>query len=121
MKSQLGKDINLTNISNVNQVSQLSNLSRNITVQILDIDMQDFKELVIKSVAYCICPSLEQDIVYFYNPKPISMINYNRPGKDNHNHPENTELPKLSKDKEYCLVLDMDETLIHFFDVSPST
>jgi hypothetical protein len=118
MKSQLGKDNNLTNISNINQISQISTFSKNVTVQILDIDLADFKELVIKSVAYCICPSLEQDIIYFYNPKPISMINYIKPGKDIHNHPENTELPKFSKDKEYCLVLDMDETLIHFFDVS---
>ncbi len=45
------------------------------------------------------------------------MNNYKGNSAEIYNHPEFTDLPKV-KDKEYSLVLDMDETLIHFFDVS---
>ena len=82
-----------------------------------ELDIYKFKELVLESVAYCICPSFEQQDTFSHsNQKPISMNNYKGNKAEIYNHPEFTDLPKM-KDKEYSLVLDMDETLIHFFDV----
>lgn len=30
-------------------------------------------------------------------------------------------LPEMDPDREYCLVLDLDETLVHFFDLGPDS
>lgn len=144
--------INQTSINNINNVNNNNN---NNTYPSLNI--YQFKELLLKSVAYCLCPILDNTTISMssiLNPKPINMMSCNhninniisnkllknRPAsayvnihsidksdevrndakKDNFfefNHPENTELPIYNYTKDYCLVLDMDETLIHFFDV----
>lgn len=95
---------------------QLNNLSLSITQNnqnVSNLSVEEFCDIVIKSVAFCICPNLNNDSYNFPNSKPLHLFS-----KGKNNHPENTELPTIEEGRKFSLVLDMDETLIHFFDVS---
>ena len=106
-------NINNTSLFNTLNVSTLNN--SNITSTISNLSIDEFINLVQNSISYCLCPAINLETFNFNNPKPNVNIYKN---KNKHNHPENQELPPIeNKNKQYCLVLDMDETLIHFFDV----
>lgn len=72
-----------------------------------DFSIISFKNLVLISFSYCIY------LDAFEMNKQILKNNKKRL----HNHPEYQSLDNSSNEKIYTLVLDMDETLIHFFDV----
>lgn len=74
----------------------------------------NFKNIIFESLAYCIIPNFEGNIFTKYNLKPIGLEYYTK--RQEKINKEFTELPPII-DKQYSLVLDMDETLIHFFDV----
>lgn len=74
----------------------------------------NFKNIIFESLAYCIIPNFEGNIFTKYNSKPIGLEYYTK--RQEKINKEFTELPPII-DKQYSLVLDMDETLIHFFDV----
>lgn len=104
---------NLNNNSQINTHNIYSNNNPIINNKFYSIE--EYSDLVINSVAYNLCPGLNHENFNFLNPKQLTVFNRN---KDKHNHPENMELQPISNKKKYTLVLDMDETLIHFFDVS---
>lgn len=102
-----GNNINVSSINNLNS-SSINNSNNNFQIEIPHIKIEDFIGLVIKSVSYCLCPGLHFD--------SFNFIPKNNKNSNKIIHQENTELPKC--EKPYCLVLDMDETLIHYFDVN---
>lgn len=117
-KQSNNSTLNNTSINNSSIINQTSINTPNIltNTNIPDLDLTEFIDLALKGVSFCLCPSLDQENINLAHPKPVSMSISRKSYKEEHNLPENTELPKTSN-KDYCLVLDMDETLIHFFDV----
>jgi len=111
-----------TNYSNINySLNQSSNKEINLSDLSINNHLNkfecflSFKNYIFESLAYCLLPNFEGNIFIQYNQKPISL-DYNRRRQDIYNH-EFSKLPPLIH-KSYSLVLDMDETLIHYFDVS---
>ncbi len=111
----LNNSLNVSNQNNSNNLSISINNNNTNNSKLTYMKLEEFCPIVINSVSYCICPGLNHELFNYINPKPISLV---KPLKDKHNHPEGAELPPLDDTKKYSLVLDMDETLIHFFDVS---
>lgn len=117
--NDFNNNVNLNNSVYMSSLqSQLNNLSLNISQNsqsIPYISIEEFCNIVFNSVAFCICHNLNHDSYNFQNSKPMQLFSKLSTTYD---HPENTELPPIKEGKKFTLVLDMDETLIHFFDVS---
>ncbi len=113
--TSLNNSLNVSNQNNSNNLSISINKENGNISKMTYLKLEEFCPIVINSVSYCICPGLNHELFNYINPKPISIV---KSLKDKHNHPEGAELPPMEEGKKYCLVLDMDETLIHFFDVS---